>query len=202
MTLPWTPEGPTYADIEALPPHVVGEILAGELVVSPRPAPPHAQAASRLGMIVGPPFDLGKGGPGGWHIVDEPELQLGVDPKFSVVVPDLAGWRLQTLPERPETAAYTVVPDWVCEVLSPGTSARDRAQKLPFYGRAGVGHVWLVDPIDQTVEVYALSGHRWTLAQVAIGRRSLVAAPFEALEFDLGLLWGPEPPAVDPKPGI
>ena len=144
-------------------------------------------------MIVGPPFDLGQGGPGGWHIVDEPELHLGVDPLFPVVVPDLAGWRLRTLPERPDTAAYPVAPDWICEVLSPGTTARDRAHKLPFYGRAGVGHVWLVDPIGQTLEVFELTDHRWTLAMAVIGRTAVAPAPFESLEFDLGLLWGPEP---------
>ncbi len=91
---PLVPRGahaPTHADIEALPPHVVGEILGGELVASPRPAPRHANTASVLGMLIGTPFRLGVGGPGGWQILDEPELSLGVDPRFDPVVSDLAG---------------------------------------------------------------------------------------------------------------
>ncbi len=102
---------PTYADIEALPPHVVGEILAGELVVSPRPAPPHAIAASILGGFLVGPFGFGIGGPGGWWIIDEPELSLGVDPRYDPVVPDLAGWRFETLPAAPATAQFQSLRD-------------------------------------------------------------------------------------------
>ena len=191
-----SPRAPTYADIEALPPHVVGEILGGELVVSPRPAPRHARAGSTLGMLLGAPFQLGLGGPGGWQILDEPELSLGVDPRFDPVVPDLAGWRTETLPTLPLTAQFKVVPDWVCEVMSPSTQRRDRVLKLPFYGRAGVRHAWLVDPLAQTLEVYRLVDGHWQLAGAYSGDDTVRAEPFDAVDLPLALLWPQAAPDV------
>lgn len=179
----------TYADIERLPPHVIGEILAGELVVSPRPAPPHARAASVLGALLGSPFDLGVGGPGGWWIIFEPELSLGVDPGYDPVVPDLAGWRHVTMPDQPETAQYHVIPDWVCEVVSPASARHDRVRKLSFYGRAGIRHAWLVDPLAETLEVYRLDDGVWGRVLAADGPAKVHAEPFDAIELDLALLW-------------
>lgn len=186
---------PTYADIEALPPGVVGEILAGALVVSPRPAVPHTMAASRLGSLLGPPFDLGLGGPGGWRIFNEPELRLGVDPAFHTVVPDLAGWHLAVMPERLDVAHISIVPQWVCEVVSPSTQLRDRLLKLPFYARAGVGHAWLLDPLAELLEVYALQGAGWRLAGTYGEDDTVSPEPFEAVPLALSWLWGRHPPA-------
>jgi Uma2 family endonuclease len=186
---------PTYADIEALPPHLRGEILGGELVVSPRPAPPHVRAASSLGRVLGD-FDQDgdDDGPGGWWIEDEPELHLDVDADYPVVVPDLAGWRTTTLLELPETAAYTVAPDWVCEILSPSTAADDRALKMPFYAQAGIGHLWIVDPLLFTLEVYRLDAGAWR--QLGVWRDEAVAKaePFDALPLKLSRLWGRRKP--------
>lgn len=183
------PRKPTYADIAALPEHVVGEILAGELVVSPRPAPPHARAASVLGALLTAPFDLGLGGPGGWWIVDEPELSLGVDPLFDPVVPDLAGWRRETLPSLPLTPQFRAVPDWACEVASPHTQRHDRVLKLPFYARAGVSHAWIVDPLAQTLEVFRLIDGLWQVAGAFGGTAVARAEPFDAVELTLARLW-------------
>jgi Uma2 family endonuclease len=181
---------PTYEDLERLPPHVVGEIIAGELVVSPRPAPRHARAGSGLGGVLAPPFDHGIGGPGGWWILYEPELHLGVDPDYEAVVPDCAGWRVERMPELPDTAWFAVVPDWVCEIVSPATAAIDRAEKLPFYARAGVAHAWVVDPGVRTLEVYRRCGAAWLLVGTWRGDAAVRAEPFDAVEFRLGLLWG------------
>src|SRR5882757_4578268 len=133
----------TYADLLAVPNHVVAEIIAGDLITHPRPAAPHTRAASRMGALLDGPFDRGQGGPGGWVILDEPELHVHGD----ILVPDLAGWRRERMPEIPEAAAFELAPDWVCEVLSPGTEATDRADKMPIYAREKVAHVWLVDPL-------------------------------------------------------
>ena len=191
------PYHPTYADIEALPSHVVGEILDGELVVSPRPAPRHSRAASALGGMLFNPYDRGVGGPGGWWIIDEPELSLGVDPAYDPVVPDLAGWRRDAHPSLPLTPQHHDVPQWVCEVLSPSTRRRDRVLKVPFYARAGVAHLWLVDPEAETVEVYALDGARWTVFGTWGGNTTARLAPFDALELDLAPLWDSGPVAPD-----
>jgi len=184
-----TPSKPTYADIEALPEHLVGEILGGELFVSPRPAPRHANACGVVGAIIGGAFQLGFGGPGGWWILPEPELSLGVDPRFDPVVPDLAGWRRETLPSLPLTPQFEAVPDWICEVSSPSTQRRDRVLKLPFYARAGVGHVWVIDPHAQTLEVFRLVDGLWQVAQAHGGDEVVRAEPFEAIELPLARLW-------------
>jgi Uma2 family endonuclease len=176
----------TYAELEALPEHVVGELIAGELHVSPRPAAPHTVAASRLGGGLSGPFDEGRDGPGGWIILDEPELHFGED----VLVPDLAGWRRERMPRPPRTAAFTLAPDWACEVLSPSTAALDRGIKLPIYGREGVRHVWLKDPEARTLEVFRLEGAHYVLLVTHTGLARVRAEPFEAVELDLPFLWG------------
>ena len=175
----------TYEDLLALPEHVVGEIVGGELHVSPRPASRHARASTRLGERIGGPFDSGRGGPGGWIILDEPELHPGRD----VLVPDLAGWRRERMPELPDTAAFALAPDWVCEVLSASTSRFDRVAKRPVYGREGVTHLWLIDPIAQTLEVFRLDGEGYRLVNAYAGDAVIEAEPFAAVPLELGALW-------------
>jgi Uma2 family endonuclease len=177
----------TYADLERLPPHKVGEILGGVLIVSPRPAFPHAAAASALGEELGPPFKRGRGGPGGWILLDEPELHLGAGP--DVVVPDLAGWRRERMPEMPNAPFATLAPDWICEVLSPSTEAVDRGDKLPIYAREGVRHAWLVDPILRTLEVLRLDAGGWRIVGTSRDHARIRAEPFDAVELDLAVLW-------------
>ncbi|WP_395857996.1 Uma2 family endonuclease [Cystobacter fuscus] len=174
-----------YAALEKLPPNVLGEIVGGELYVSPRPASPHAWASSMLGSELMSPFGRGRGGPGGWVLLDAPELHLGQD----VVVPDITGWRRKRMPEMPHVAAFTLAPDWVCEVLSPSTAALDRARKMTVYAREGVGHLWLVDPVLQTLEVYRREHGGWFVLGTHVGEARVRAEPFEALELELGALW-------------
>jgi Uma2 family endonuclease len=175
----------TYADLLALPDHVVGEIVGGELHASPRPAPAHAVAASSVGADLHQPFHRGRGGPGGWWILVEPELHLGED----VMVPDLAGWRRSRLPQMPETPYFERAPDWVCEVLSPSTSRLDRVGKLPRYASAGVGHAWLVEPLAQTLEVYRRVETAWLLIATHGGDTTVHSEPFEAVAVELAVWW-------------
>jgi Uma2 family endonuclease len=178
----------SYDDLLAVPDNLVAEIVDGELYTSPRPAAPHALATSALGAELGPPFQRGRGGPGGWWILDEPELHFGED----VLVPDLAGWRRERLPVVPDQPFFTLAPDWVCEVLSPSTERLDRARKLPAYAGAGVRHVWLVNPATRTLEVLRREGERFVLAAVHSADDIVRAEPFEAIELDLLALWGQE----------
>jgi Uma2 family endonuclease len=178
----------TYVDLEAVPEHLVAEIIDGELITSPRPAPRHAHTSSRLGMKLGGPFDLGESGPGGWVILDEPELHLGYGP--DILVPDLAGWRRERMPRIPDGVGITVPPDWVCEVLSPSTTRIDRIRKMPIYARERVRHIWLVDPIAHTLEVFRLEEERWIVAAVHGGDDVVRAEPFDALALALAVLWG------------
>ncbi|WP_308789515.1 Uma2 family endonuclease [Polyangium mundeleinium] len=179
----------TIADLEAIPNNKVGEIINGTLYAFPRPAPRHAHASSVLGGDLMGPFQRGRGGPGGWRIYDEPELLLGPKGEEDVLVPDIAGWRIERMPRLPSTARYTLAPDWVCEVLSPGTVTVDRAEKMPAYARHGVRHAWLVDPIARTLEVFLLEKGRWVLLGVYGGSAIVRAEPFDAIELDLAALW-------------
>lgn len=175
----------TYADLERLPPHTVGELVDGVLHAHPRPASRHARAASTLGEELGPPFNRGRGGPGGWIILDEPELHLASD----VLVPDLAGWRRERMPEMPDVAAFELPPDWACEVLSESTSAFDRGDKLPIFAREKVGHVWFVDPIVKTLEVLRLDGETYRILATHRDDAKVRAEPFGAIELELAALW-------------
>jgi Uma2 family endonuclease len=175
----------TYADLLDVPDNRIGELIDGELITQPRPASPHARAASRLGADLGGPFDRAKGGPGGWIILYEPELHLHGD----ALVPDLGGWRRERMPELPHVAAFELAPDWVCEVLSPSTQSHDRVKKMRVYAREGVRHVWLVDPLAQTLEVYVAADGAWLRSQIAQGAEKIRAEPFAELELELAALW-------------
>ena len=175
----------TYEELLAVPDHLVAELINGALITHPRPASRHALASSVLGSELVGPFHRGKGGPGGWILLDEPELHLHGD----VLVPDLAGWRRERMPELPDAAAFELAPDWVCEVLSPSTAATDRAEKMPIYAREGVPHLWLVDPIPRTSEAYRLEADRWTLLGTWRDDARVRVDPFADLELDLAGLW-------------
>jgi Uma2 family endonuclease len=176
----------TYQDVLDAPPHMVAEIIDGELRLQPRPAKPHAAAASALGGEIVPPFQRGRGGPGGWIILDEPELHLASD----ILVPDLGGWRRERLPFLTDDEPYfTLAPDWVCEMLSPRSGKADRAEKLPAYAREAVSHAWLVDPLLRTLEALRLEAGRWLILGIWHDDARVRAEPFDAIELELGLLW-------------
>lgn len=171
----------------AVPEGQRAEIINGTLYVSPRPTPRHANATAVLVGELNPTFQRGRGGPGGWWILNEPELHLDA---FEPLQPEICGWRKERLPELPETAFFTLVPDWICEVLSPSTEARDRNEKLPIYARHGVRHVWLVDPAEQTLEVYTLGDdNRWLDVRLFQADARVRIEPFAAIELDLAALW-------------
>ena len=184
------PRPATYEDLCHAPPHQVAELISGVLYTHPRPAGPHAETASVLGMDLGAPFHRGRGGPGGWVILDEPELHLGGD----VLVPDLAGWRRERMSQVPRGVAFTVAPDFACEVLSPSTALIDRRHKLPIYAREGVRHVWLVDPLLRSLEVFRLDGEGYRLLATYGESECTRIEPFDAIELELAALW-PDPPS-------
>jgi len=179
----------TYEDLVKLPDHVVAEIVDGELHASPRPAPAHAIAGSSVGGVIIGPYGFGRGGPGGWWILDEPELHLGPD----VLVPDLAGWKRERMPQRPDTAYFPLAPDWVCEVLSPSTTRLDRTRKLGIYARELVAHAWLIDPLAETLEVFRLEGGRWSMLAALGGDAIARIEPFVEIDMELALLWSAPP---------
>ena len=175
----------TYQDVLDAPEHMVAELIDGALHLHPRPASRHARASSVLGGRLVPPFDEGRDGPGGWWIIDEPELHLGAQ----VVVPDLAGWRRERMPGFPDAAWFELAPDWICEVLSPSTRAVDLTDKRRIYADAGVGFLWFVDPAARTLEAFVLRDGAWTLLAALKDDDEVRAAPFEAIAFPLSVLW-------------
>jgi hypothetical protein len=187
MVLP-AKQAASYEDLLALPENVVGEIVGGDLYVSPRPAALHALATVGAGSDLHGPFQRGRGGPGGWWILFEPELHLGTD----VLVPDIAGWRRERLPTISNVAAFELRPDWVCEVVSPRTAHLDRGRKMDAYAHAGVPHLWIIDPLAMTLEVYRLSDANWLRVATYAGDALVRAEPFEAVELDLSGWWSPQ----------
>ena len=174
----------TYQDLYSVPENEMGEIIDGELITSPRPARPHIHAASALGIEVGPPYQFGRGGPGGWIIYYEPELQL----EEHTMAPDLAGWKRGRLLPLPTESRITVAPDWVCEILSPSTVRVDKVHKMPIYAQYGVSHIWLVDPTARSLDVFRLDLGKWLLLESFAENDKVRAEPFQEVEIDLGNL--------------
>ena len=194
----------TYQDVLDVPPYKVAEVVDGTLYIFDRPAVAHTIAGSTLGRYIGTPFNDGHGGPGGWWILNEPQLHLDED----IVVPDLTGWRRERMPVPPDTAYITLTPDWVCEVLSPSTRKFDLGDKSAVYARAGVSHIWFVDPIARSLEARELRGTQWVKIATLHDDATVSLPPFEAISFSLSVLWTPRtvhkaPPGdltVEPQP--
>ena len=175
-----------YEDLFGIPENMTGEIIDGELIVTPRPSRKHLYAASSLGNLVGPPYHFGRGGgPGGWIILDEPEIELGEN----ILVPDLAGWRRERFPQSEETNWISVVPDWVCEILSPSTIRVDKVKKMGLYAEHGVRHLWLIDPSARTLDAFELASGRWVVLGTYVENDKARAEPFCEVEIELGGLW-------------
>jgi len=175
----------TFMDLEQVPEGLIGEILEGDLWVSPHPASRHSHTLVTLTTELVPPFQHGNGGPGGWHLLSEMEVFLGGD----VLVPDLAGWRRDRKLRLMDQTRIIDIPDWVCEILSKSTEKIDRGLKARIYARAGIRHMWLVDPHKRTIEVFRLAANGWVHTQMVEGDAIAVAEPFEAAGFPLSRIW-------------
>jgi Uma2 family endonuclease len=175
-----------YEDLYTIPEHMTGEIIGGELVLTPRPSRFHAYSAASLGGRLITPYQFGEGsGPGGWVILIEPEIGLGED----ILVPDLAGWKRERFPVRESHNWISIPPDWLCEVLSPGTAGKDKIKKMPIYAQSRIPYVWMVDPLEKTLEIFRLESGRWVVAGLYGESDRVRGEPFLELEIDLGSLW-------------
>ena len=172
----------TLADLDALPRTWRGEIIGGTLYAFPRPRAPHAQVEGSVHNDIFGPFSRGRGGPGGWWILPEPGIELPGAKEFS---PDVAGWRRHRLSHLPAKGAITVVPDWVCEVLSTRTRGYDLVTKRNFYAQIGVGHLWYIEPLARTLTVSRLEGGQWLEIGTHGEHEKVRAEPFEAVEIDI-----------------
>jgi len=181
----------TWDDLAEIPEQLIGEIVDGQIVVSPRPGAPHARAATDLGTLLGAPFRFGQGGPGGWIFLHEPRLRFA---SGDVRVPDLAGWRRERWPGDPRRGPIELRPDWICEVISRSTETEDRTVKFALYARAEIGHYWLLSPRARTLEVFRREGDGWRLAGAFDDKTPVRAEPFEAIALDLSQLWDPPSP--------
>jgi len=188
----------TYEDLCQVPEPFTVELIDGELIVHPQPAGPHCVSNSSTGGDLWSRF--GRRSTGGWWIVDEPELHMGhPNPKSLVLVPDLAGWLRERVPRYPATAGVEIVPDWVCEVFSPHSQRHDRIRKGHIYATLGVKWMWLIHPVEQTLEVYELRDGVWAWLQSFEGATKVRARPFDSEELDMADWWleieEPPPPA-------
>ena len=185
-----SPRAPTLADIDALPPGIVGEIIEGVLYTTTKPRIRHQRTTRTIGGRIGDPFDHGRGGPGGWWIVTEPGIELPNTPEIS---PDVVGWRRERMPELPVDEPIRVVPDWVCEILSPTTRRHDMLRKQPYYAKVGVPFMWLVDIEARVLTVYRLESSDWRMIGTYCDESEARIEPFDAVALELGDWWPPAP---------
>ena len=184
-----------HEDLYSVPENMTGEIIDGELIVTPRPSRKHGFCATALGTAVTAPYQFGQGGgPGGWVFIIEPEVGLGED----ILVPHLAGWKRERFPFEEEGDWISVAPDWVCEILSPSTFRKDKVKKMPLYARHGVEHIWLIDPLAMTMDAFRLESGGWVLLGSYAENDKVRAEPFLEIEINLGDLWigSLQPPSV------
>lgn len=181
----------TAADLLAIPEHERShEVIDGALVPKATPSFEHGAAQAKLAAHVDPFHRRSGGGaPGGWWFATEVEVQLEA---HQIYRPDVAGWRRERTAERPSGTPVLLRPDWVCEILSPSKPIHDLGTKYDAYQRASVPHYWIVDPMSERLRV-----HRWTsegyLVVLNAHRRQIVRAePFDAIELDVGVLFGDE----------
>lgn len=176
-------EKATYDDVLRAPENMVAELIDGELYTWPRPRARHGTAQTRILIDVGGKYGIGHK-PDAWWLITEPEVHLG----SNAVVPDIGGWRPARMPRLPDSH-ISLVPDWVCEVLSPSTARVDRGKKLATYARFGVPWAWYVDVDEHAFEVMRLDGEKWTIVEVFTEPEIVHAEPFPAADIDLGLIW-------------
>ena len=183
----------TWNDLDRVPEGYVGEIVAGDIVVTRCADSPEMDAASKLLTLIGTRFNLGIDGPGGWWIFHKPRIRFESD---TMRVPDLGAWRKERY-AAPRRGPLTVVPDWICEILSPSTARMDRADKMPLYAAHGVRHCWILDPVLQILEVFRNNDRMWSLVATHVADAKARIEPFDAVELDLTLVWGPAREIVD-----
>ncbi len=178
----------TAAALEALERH---EIVGGELVQKASPTFAHGATQISIGVALGGFRGHGRPGhPGGWWLGAEVEIELAPQ---EVYLPDLAGWRIDRVPEPPRERPVRIAPDWVCEVLSPSTTGRDLGHKRRSYHLARVGHYWVVEPTSQTLTVYRWQEAGYLLAMSASAGEMARVEPFDVIELDIGDMFGLPP---------
>lgn len=177
----------TAADLAALPDEKRAEVVRGAIVEKAAPSFEHGDAQSAIAELLKGPFQRGRGGPGGWWIGTEVEVELEA---HEVYLPDVAGWRRERVPERPRGRPIRVRPDWVCEVLSVSNADVDLGPKLFAYHRVGVGHYWIVDPEHETLSVFRHTSEGYVVALSAGRGETVKAEPFEAVEIRVAELFG------------
>lgn len=175
----------TYDDLYTIPKNMVGEIIDGDIVASPRPSRKHGYSASIIGNELGPPYNMGRGGPGGWIIIGEPEISFG----DNILVPDLAGWKKERFPESEDHNWISISPDWVCEIISQGSIRIDRVEKMGIYVQHMVSYFWIIDPSNKTFEALKNEAGRWLIIGTYAEDDKVRAEPFQEIEIDLNCLW-------------
>ncbi|HEX3763053.1 MAG TPA: Uma2 family endonuclease [Kofleriaceae bacterium] len=189
------PRTPTLADLDALPPGIVGEIIDGVLYTMTKPRMRHQRTTRLIGGTIGAPFDDERDGPDGWWIVTEPGIELPNTPEIS---PDVAGWRRTRMPEMPNDEPIRMVPDWVCEILSKSTRRHDLLVKMPYYARVGVAYAWIMDLEARVLTAQRLESGRWVTIGTYSDETEARLEPFDVVPLDVRAWWPPTPPDAKP----
>ena len=172
-------------------------VVAGTVVTSPAPLPIQCNAQRALGRFIGGPFqdDDGRGGPGGWWIFPEVDVRFG---PHDILRPDMSGWRRERLADPWYARPIDVVPDWICEILSPSNARHDRVTKRRLYAAHGVAHYWIVDVEQRLLEAHRLGDEGDWIVVGVYGDESAAIPPFEAVDLAVSRLFPPLRPPLPP----
>lgn len=186
--IPEPPGG--WEQFEGWPEEPSTEAAAPPSVPEPQMSLSRVLATSILGGLLVGPFQLGLGGPGGWLILDKPEIHFDED----VLIPDLAAWSAGRAPRPTEELYTTIIPDWVCEIDTACTEGRSFSQRMNAYARAGVRFMWLLDSDLKNIDLLTLNSQsQWALNgaySISMGHRRIRGAPFDSIEIDIATLFG------------
>jgi Uma2 family endonuclease len=186
--------GATLEDFWAIPEgERFHELIDGELIEKAHPSGQHGGTMGGIIAAVRPPFQRKPGGqyPGGWWIMPDVDILLEAR---SIVRPDVAGWRRERCPEQPKGMPVELMPDWMCEILSPSNASNDTVKKLRLYHRAGIRHYWIADPQEATLTVMRWSAEGYITVLSAERHEKVRAEPFDAIELFVGSMFGDDEP--------
>ena len=181
----------TVEDVLSLPEDFRAELIGGTIVEKAAPTFDHGDSQRSLSVELGP-FARRPGGqsPGGWWLGSEVDVLYDTRELYRH---DLVGWRRDRVPERPSGRPVSIRPDWACEILSPSNWVSDTVAKFRTLQRHGVPHYWLVDLDHGVVTVYHLRDREYGVAALASRGERARLEPFDAVEIEIGVLFGDEP---------
>ncbi len=176
----------SYADYLAWPESERWQLLDGHAYSMAPPSLAHQRVVFELARQIGNQLEghpcQGFAAPVGVRLpaADEADAEIR-----TVFEPDLL---VVCDPGKLDARGVRGAPDFIIEVLSPSTAAFDLVDKRQRYERAGVGELWLIDPISGVLTVYRREGEQFAAADIRVGEGRIAVQSVPGLVLDLDFL--------------